>query len=259
MLTDVGSQCGSLLIPHLRGPTATYAALTVLIVAHLLLNYFAVKGVVLRSLNRQRTSILLSAFRAKSSDSKGASTVITPAQVAAEEQIYRPLLVLRAPSSTSQRPMSGFCILGASLGMILRGGSKSVPRLGSRAFKELLAFQQDAKYILWASAPSARSALPYPKIIIVLKEGHTQDDHLQAWLHATELSYLILPQSRPGDLTAAELLGLIRKSKETVQELLPTFLEGIKAAGWRLDAAAGGLLTGSPRTIHFGPEDRKTR
>ena len=91
----------------------------------------------------------------------------------------------------------------------------------------------------------------------MLKEGHSPSDHLRAWLHAAELSYLLCKYAAPHSSQA--LLIAIRESKETVEELLPAFLDGIKAAGWSLDAAGGGLLTGSPVTISVQGQDRKTK
>lgn len=252
------------MIPYLRDTYATYSALTILIVAHILLNYIGVRSVALRSLNRQRTSILWAVFRGQGGPS---ARVLTPEQVAAEEYIFAsPSAVLR-PTKNGSRNISGYCTIGAPLASVLPRNATpmglarlfwtrdpQVPPLLAESFAELLAIHQKENYLIWFEAGCQ---LHSPHIIVVLKEGHRPVDHLRAWLHASELASCIHTDTR--QLTTEDMLAAIREARGIVDTHFTSFLEAISKLGWDLDAAGGGLITRGPRTIRIEQDDRKTR
>lgn len=260
-LTQV--QCGSALIPYLRDAYATYSALTILIVAHLLLNYIGVRSVAMRSLNRQRTGILWAVFRGHGSPS---ARVLTPEQVAAEEYIFASPSALLRPTKNGSRDIAGYCTIGTPLASVLPRNAPStgfvrlfwerdpqVPPLLAESFAELLAIHQNENYLIWFEAGCR---LHSPHIIVVLKEGHRPMDHLRAWLHASELASCIHSDTRP---STADMLAAIREARGIVDTHFTSFLEAISKVGWDLDAAGGGLITSGPRTIRIEQGDRKTK
>lgn len=59
--TDV-CQCGSMLMPYLHTSERTHTVVAVLLVLHVWINYVAVRVVVMKTLNRQRATILWAAY-----------------------------------------------------------------------------------------------------------------------------------------------------------------------------------------------------
>jgi hypothetical protein len=96
--------------------TSTYTALFALVVGHLLANYFAVRSVVLRSLNRQRSSILWSTFRNSTDGNR--IVILTPTEVSNREIILEIILVIpgRLRDAVSNRVI-GEGSLGVSVQM----------------------------------------------------------------------------------------------------------------------------------------------
>jgi len=63
VLSLFGMLLGSLLVPHLTTPLSTYTVMFLLLAGHLTTNYKGVRGVVLRTLNRQRAGIAWTSYR----------------------------------------------------------------------------------------------------------------------------------------------------------------------------------------------------
>ena len=251
-------QCGSAIIPYLQDSRATYTVLAVLVIAHLLLNYLGVRGVVLRSFNRQRCSILWSAYRGArhAEESKRSPRVLTPTEVAAQEYLFAAPSALLHPSPAGTRRVSGHCVLGAPLSTILvhsDGSTHSRTTLDARTFSALLAIHSSERYTLWLRAASQSP----PEIVAVLQDGHGPLDHLRAWLHAAELAALL--HNRPPPRHADDVLRMIQQAKDVVQEWFTPFMDAARSEGWDVEAAGGGLITGSPRTIRVAEEDSKTK
>ncbi|KAG2340304.1 hypothetical protein BDR05DRAFT_551260 [Suillus weaverae] len=105
-----GVLLGTLMVPYITTRTSIYTALFFLVFGHLLANYLAVRSVVLRSLNRQRSSILWSTFRNPKAD--GYSPVLTPGDVSKRE------IILDIPSrirDAVSNKVIGHCSLGVSV------------------------------------------------------------------------------------------------------------------------------------------------
>ncbi|KAG1767658.1 DUF647-domain-containing protein [Suillus occidentalis] len=77
-----GVLLGTLIVPYITTRASIYTALFSLVFGHLLANYLAVRSVVLRSFNRQRSTILWSTFRNSKAGADGHPVVLTPRDVA---------------------------------------------------------------------------------------------------------------------------------------------------------------------------------
>lgn len=82
-ITLTFEQLGTLLIPRVTSASAIYTLLLVLVSTHLILNYFGIRGIALRTLNRQRATLLWQSFVA--SDFK---TVPSPQAISHSEELF---------------------------------------------------------------------------------------------------------------------------------------------------------------------------
>lgn len=121
----------------------------------------------------------------------------------------------------------------------------SAPRLRPEALNEqettaVLSAFSDERYVLWfASAPGAAV-----HVLVALKDGQAAPDHLKAWAHAHELVRQV------GGRTPTEFgtrLTAVRSALECVGRMMPGFVEGTRAVGWKIEE--GVLVGGSPVTM----------
>lgn len=244
-------------MPYVTDTQTTYGLLALLVCAHILLNYAAVRGVVLRSLNRQRAGLLWRTYRL------GGLPYAVPRRLAALERIFASPSVL-LHSNSRNRKVAGHCYVGSPLSAILPAahGHSSAPqaRWATESTPETLLDLFDlfssANYVVWFGATPS----PSPELHVVLKDGHGVQDHLKAWVLATELASLAEVANGHADRSLEELMDALQQAMLAVDELFPQFLQGMREVGWDLDAAAGGFVTGLPTTVNieYG-EDRKSR
>ncbi|KAK7059840.1 vitamin B6 photo-protection and homoeostasis-domain-containing protein [Favolaschia claudopus] len=239
VLALLGMLAGSLIVPYLTTPMATYSVLFALVGLHLALNYLGVRGVVMRSLNRQRTTLAWDAYR-ESADTK----VPSPTNVAELERIFQRPDLLREVKTNS---VAGVCTIGSSLNDVLRGST--IPPI-------LLQHMKNDQYVLWFEHTCL---MPRPTqagqhdlrpgavhLHICLKEGNSTVDQLKGWVHAVEVGKMLLLQQRasfPRPGPAEIILAAHRR----VDPLFPRFLDGLKTVGWNTTDAV--LLPGSPRAL----------
>ncbi|KAI0088999.1 vitamin B6 photo-protection and homoeostasis-domain-containing protein [Irpex rosettiformis] len=270
VLALFGMLCGSALMPYVTDAWTTYTLLATLLVAHILLNYAAVRGVVLRSLNRQRAGLLWSAYRRDPSN----LLLLTPSSIAQKERIFsEPSELYDSSRLPERREVTGYCQVGAPLSSILLGTqswfkfgpndpAKWTDNLTSAQILTLLDTFSSENFIVWLSRDIHPKSNPL--LHIILKEGHTSSDHLKAWTLATEFSSRIAHSPlKIGTHRHRfdDLLETLQSAKETVDELYPGFCEAIKKEGWDLGAAAGGFVTGLPTTVSIQSgvgEDKKS-
>ena len=260
-------------MPYVTDVWTTYTLLAALLVAHILLNYAAVRGVVLRSLNRQRAGLLWSAYRHNPSK----TFHFTPSSVARHERIFSEPSELYNPTlGLSKREVTGYCHVGTPLSSILIESHQHpawwnyrdhhsacwTQDLTSTHILSLLNMFADENFIVWLSREIPSHSMP--DIHIILKEGHAPSDHLKAWALATELAvelrnHGVKPVSaRHFD----DILGDLQIAKKAVDSLYPAFRQAIEKEGWDLNAAAGGFVTGLPTTVYVEKgvgEDKKTK
>lgn len=76
----MGLLCGTLVVNYIQGPRAVLGSMIAFVLAHLWMNYLAVRSVVLNTFNRQRATIVYQEFLRS-------GTVLTPEEVGQREQI----------------------------------------------------------------------------------------------------------------------------------------------------------------------------
>ncbi|KAJ7249373.1 vitamin B6 photo-protection and homoeostasis-domain-containing protein [Mycena rebaudengoi] len=216
VLALLGMLVGSLIVPYLTTPWTTYSVLFGLVGLHLALNYVGIRGVVLRTLNRQRLSMVWDVYR-ESSDTKFAS----PAEIAKLERVFSRPGVLR---DVNTGRIAGHCTIGSSLTTVL--GNSLIP-------PPLAEFLKSEHYLL----PGA------VHLHICLKEGYNAADQLKAWVHATEVGRMLLLQQR-ASFPRPDPTELILAAHVRVERLFVDFLHGLHETGW--NTVDGALLPGFP-------------
>lgn len=202
--------------------------LVTLVSLHLVLNYYGVRGLALRTLNRQRASFLWSTFRQT-------KHVPSPAEVSEHEHLFVNSSILK---DTATGQVLGSCIFASNgLGRILATGHGTPPF-------DLFKTEQ---YILWFdrtcisnSGKELRSGALH--MHIVLKKGHGALDHLKAWVHAYEVAKLLAEYPETIDPTTALCV-----SYASAAEHLPSFLKELAEKTWIVEE--GGLVTTLPRKL----------
>jgi len=235
VLSLTGMLLGTLIVPYLVTPWSTYTALFLLLLGHLTANYIAVRGVVLRTLNRQRAGIAWSTYR-----QSGDVTILSPAQVSQKERIFELPGVLRDAHSDKNM---GHCTIGSSVRRILCQPISS----------QILSIFDQERYLLWFdpqnlfSVPGrpGQSLQGYLRLHICLKEGYTALDQLKAWVHAQEVGRTYMLRLTVED--EEEAAAIIRNTYQVVEEHFSSFVDRMRNVGWNTDD--GQLLTGSPRGI----------
>lgn len=262
-------------MPYITDAWTTYTLLIVLVISHILVNYAAVRGVVLRSLNRQRAGLLWTAYRCDPTK----STYLTPTSVAKEELIFSQSSELYdTAGGTSRRRVTRYCRIGTPLSTILLGANRQMSwgrwttSRPAKWAKDLTSAQvlilfdefSSENFIVWLSPEIPSQS--FPVLHIVLKEGHAPSDHLKAWVLATEFASLLNAHEKNkgtiSEQTFEAILPTLQKARRTVESTYPGFLEAIGREGWDLGAAAGGFVTGLPTTISIEngvQEDKKSK
>jgi len=293
VLALLGMLLGALLVPRITTAWSTYTALFLLVGLHLVINYFGVKGLALRTLNRQRLSIAWIAYR--NSDATSTLSVNgTPPQVT---QIPSPAAV-----GMSERifDISGFGtvrnnITGKSLGLCSIGSSFSELVVQHQQpvwiATRLLEIFQTERYLVWFDVGCLSQGLQRDvdtlkdetgtagivirrgvisggslRVHISLKDGHTTRDQLKAWVHGVELCRSVAIQAKDSPLRDVDAVDAVVTAYGTVERYFSSFLDGMGSVGWDYGDCA--LMTGSPASVLISEpkndddselEDRKIR
>ncbi|KAF5368217.1 hypothetical protein D9615_010521 [Tricholomella constricta] len=240
VLALLGMLLGTLIVPHLSTPSLTYGALFLLVALHLIINYLGVRGLQLRSLNRQRAGIAWRIYR-----SSGGSKVPSPAQVSRIEKVLGQPDVFRGDSGS----IMGRCTIGSSFSDVFH----------DRFPVRLLEIFQQERYLLWYDhqclyahsghdGQHVRSAPLH--LHILLKEGYSNDDLLKAWCHAADACRAAT--SNPWTDTVLDemedgALSQIRTTLQDSAQAFSGFVTLLHGAGWNTDDVA--LTAGSPKAI----------
>ncbi|KAJ8580158.1 DUF647-domain-containing protein, partial [Rhizopogon salebrosus TDB-379] len=215
-----GVLLGTLIVPYITTRISTYTALFVLVVGHLLANYLAVRSVVLRSLNRQRSGILWSTFR-NLTDGNGA-VILTPTEISNRE------IILDIPGRLRDA-VSNRVIGHGSLGVSVRHAMAHCN--AAHVLKMLLHFQNEP-YVLFVTdhRPWGQQG---PSILVSFKEGYDSLDQLRAWLHALEIAATW--NARTTSPTASETEDIVFSTHDTIRKHFSPFMECLKRAGWNIE------------------------
>ncbi|KAF7348665.1 hypothetical protein MVEN_01385100 [Mycena venus] len=250
VLALLGMLVGSLIVPYLTTPSDTYTVLFSLVGLHLFLNYVGIRGVVLRSLNRQRMSIVWDMYR-ETFDTKLAS----PTEVASLERIFQRPSLLRELRTNS---VAGTCTIGSSLNAVLHNNTI--------IHAVLVDQMKDERYVLWFDRRClTRSGALKPGQVhmhICLKEGNSTADQLKAWAHAVEVGRMVLLQQRSASIPRPAPAELILAAHRRVDPIFANgFLDKLRGAGWTVDTAdhaGSALLPGAPRALIVSIEPTDT-
>lgn len=211
----------------------------VLVALHLALNYIGIRGVVMRTLNRQRMTIAWDVYR-----ESGDTEVASPMEVARSERIFT-----RYPGALRElrtNSVAGRCTIGSALSAVLGpGGAIPVP---------LLQQMHGERYVLWFD----RASLVAPDVLragplhlhICLREGYTAADQLKGWAHAVEVGRMVLLHRRrttPGLDPPPTPAELVLAAYFRVEACFAGFLRDMGDRGWNTAEAA--LLAGVPRAL----------
>lgn len=231
-------KAGSVIVPRVVSTTAIWTMLILLLAIHLGTNYLAVRAVSMRTLNRQRANILFSVL----ADS---GKLLDPVAVSKQERVFEREGVLRW--YTDQ--VLGYCRIGVSLAELLahvqRARSTHEAAMSSRSWSNfelqpLLQIFAKERYILWYDVPTRLA-------IIVLKEGASTRDQLQAWAHALLIAKNLADEhsqegtDSPTVSSSLDLQMMVSKldaSLLTVKELFEHHEQGIEAVGFDMTVGA---------------------
>ncbi|KAF2166850.1 hypothetical protein M409DRAFT_22903 [Zasmidium cellare ATCC 36951] len=231
VISLLGMWAGSLVVSWITSQTATWTALILLLSIHLETNRRAVRAVSMRTLNRQRATLVYHHLKR--------GNVPTPEEVSKQERIFERDGVLRR----SDDGIVGFCVVGASMSRLLRAISEQHAttksnKLEGDALAKVMSIFETQPYILWCDK---RSQQQRPSLFVVLKKGATPKDMLKAWWQALALACDDRVESNDLDTTLKEA----ERTSNVVNELLKTYEERLEEAGWDLTSSALEVVAGS--------------
>nr|POE69040.1 isoform 2 of protein root uvb sensitive 3 [Quercus suber] len=244
VISLLGMLAGSVVVTYITTPMATWTTLIMLLAIHLETNRRAVRAVSMRTLSRQRATIVFHQL--------AQGIVPTPENVSRREKIFEQDGVLR---NRSDEPL-GHATFGASLTPLLVVASEQQnPTTGSMMLQEskllhrLFAVFEDEEFIIWYPERPPQDMV-LQNLQIVLKKDAAARDVLVAWWSA--LAFTMAGQRTPFPEGDAALNALRLAVKHT--RALYTKYEGkLGELGWDLDA--GAIETRSSLRIEIGAVD----
>ena len=216
VISLLGMWAGGAVVSRVHKPLAVWIWLVVLLAAHLLTNYAAVRAVVLTVLNRQRAGIVFGAFL-----DKGIRAVQSPTEVARLESIFDDYFDL----TSRQYPH-----LGVSLRRLLGAHAqdtshrKPVDKQGDGGIDQLLDLFRNEQYVLWPRRDGP--------VLIALSEQATAKTKMKAWCHALRLQKLLHEHKQPEGRATYEL---VKASLEVNDEQYEGLLKALEQRGWQLN------------------------
>ncbi|KAJ3808621.1 vitamin B6 photo-protection and homoeostasis-domain-containing protein [Lentinula aff. lateritia] len=210
VLALLGMLIGTLTVPYLTTPWSTYTVLFIMVFLHLLINYIGVRGVIFRSLNRQRACLAWMAFKSKSDFTN------TPTHLASLEHI---LVHSNTILSLSSGTVIGHCDIGSSL-------------TTCSLDPDIVEIFRHKRYILCLDKKSSLHLGTKPFFHILLKHGFNLADQLHAWILACEIARLF-SSTKTGKIG---MKTLIQEALTTFDEHYSSFLEDLQKHGWMTDS-----------------------
>ncbi|KAL5485454.1 hypothetical protein ACEPAI_8096 [Sanghuangporus weigelae] len=241
----LGMLCGSLVMSHITSRPATWAALSFLLILHLVTNYLAVRAVALTTLNRQRANIAYGLYCSQE------GVVPSPSEVARIERIFEVPATVRDPSSGY---VLGKCTICSSAEELLH----SSRRKSTTSWRDALEVFRDEPYVLLGTEADASCQL-----LVFFKREVLPEDYLKAWINAFEFCRRAVASRRKPqrivERSVTEELNILQSSLDQINKILPDFLEKAKKAGW--DLVMDAICTGPVRivNIRIDTEEKKDR
>ena len=236
VISLLGMLVGTLVVSWVTTPIATWTTLILLLSIHLETNRRAVRAVTMRTLNRQRATIVfnrLFGYRDR--------PVPTPEDVAKAERIFERDGVLRSVGGDA----IGHCIIGSSFLCFLHLiSSPHATTKSTNIKKDLLpriqSFYKDQQYMLWYSVSDR-----WMRVEIVVKKSATSKDLLLAWWHALQLANVVIvagwqqiPEKWQEDPDDWALTMFLEHSLKHVKAIFERYEVELREAGWDLDSGA---------------------
>jgi hypothetical protein len=228
-----------IIVPYVTTPWMTYGLLCMLIVAHLVINYFGIRGVALRTFNRQRLGIAWTVYRGPR------AAIPSPAEVSALERLFaRPSALHDARTGA----MIGRCVMGASItGLVRQPHCEAVCTVFARE-----------RFVVWLSETCADAVRrrvtgeAYTRVHVSLKEGHGAMDHVKAWAVALEAARLVVESlgredDDRHDDGEDEVTRLLRRAYTVVDARFPEFVAGAREGTWNVEEST--MLGGPPDVV----------
>lgn len=187
VISLLGMAAGSVVVSWVTTPFTTWTVLILLLSIHLAMNHAAVRAVTMRSLNRQRATIVFSHFMAQGS-------VLSPSQVSLKERIFERDGVMR----DSGDRILGRCKIGISpMGLFSNLGcaprTDQSLRIPKDELPEIFQRFSDEAYVL--------HVLNEPRVTasILLKTNSNSRTQLKAWYHALLAMHSLARHESGGD------------------------------------------------------------
>ncbi len=234
VISLLGMLAGSVVVSWVTTPTATWTVLILLLSIHLETNRRAVRAVSMRTLNRQRATLMYRHIKQYRSP-------CTPQKIAQQEHIFERDGVLRGTNGQ----ILAYCRVGISMSDLMssmatkQNRSTKSAHLFSDILSTLLDLYKDEKYVLWSNT----SSKPL-QVSVVVKEGASTKDILVAWWQACMVAERVAEKPEDGLSIAKpengvdERFTMLRQTKEQAVGMLRDHQDGLKKLGWDLDVNA---------------------
>lgn len=229
-----GMLVGSLVVSWVTTPFATWTTLILLLSIHLETNRRAVRAVKMRTINRQRATLVYHHLR------KG--HVPTPAEISKQERIFERDGVLRG----SNGEILGYCTIGAPMSRFIgvlatqNNPKTSSSMLPESILQKILQIFHDRQYVMWSEKLAKPSHLS-----VMIKTDAAPADLLVAWWHALELASDVDNDSKSkrsgGSAQAGDIPYQIQQMTRTAESaalLFEQYHNQLREDGWDLDLGA---------------------
>lgn len=222
---------------HVTSRKTTWMVLLLLLTVHLVMNYLAVRSVILTTLNRQRATIVYSHYRAKGG-------VLSPFQAACRERIFEHSGTIRDVATGSRLGTCRICCSFSEFLHLSGLDRRQKADTNSRSPTQILSIFQDERYLLCPGPDFSKTRRRM--VVICFKENAGPEDHLKAWLHAYEV--IALHAQRPKeDTKSIPIGGTIDTSLQAIRVAFPNLLTELKHKGW--DTKNGTIVTKPVRSV----------
>ena len=225
VISLVGMLVGSLVVSWVTEPVATWTTLIFLLSIHLETNRRAVRAVSMRTLNRQRATLVYHHLQR--------GHVPTPEEISAQERIFEKSGVLR---SFDDRVL-GYCRLAAPMPRLLRtiashSASQRSSVVADSVLRDVIYAYEKRGYILWTQARSNST-----DVMVVVKKGAANTEVLISWWQALGMAAMEV-RSKEKILKGDSDFQLLKSSAQVAADLLQTYRQELEEKGFDLNTNA---------------------
>jgi len=237
-------------VSRVTGFKTTWAALLILLAAHLSLNYAAVRAVQMTSLNRQRANIVFSTLlesdpaideslrsgEVSKSKQENSWKILTPAQVAQQERIFHRDGALQWTPSRQGSDL-GSASIGVSLASFFQQTSRQTSKVSLQThlpIPSLTTLFASESYLLYLSQRGTKWHAS-----ILLKSNCTVHSQVKAWTHALLAARVLSPTSTSSSpKTENPILPILSHTLSILNSTFPHYMNAMAKAGWNTSIPA---------------------